>query len=519
MKEFDQIVFKLLKDKPELTNFNRGIEKEGLRVTNAAKMAQTSHSNRLGSKLTHPYITTDYGESLLEFITPVESNIDHTIEFLKDLHRITYLQSGELIWSSSIPCILEGDAKIKIADFGKSNIGKLKKIYREGLNHRYGKSMQSIAGLHYNFSLPDAFWTELKNEISSDDSIIELKNQYYFRLIRNFRRYHWILYYLFGASPVVDKSFIENKTHDLESITKNTWGLPFATSLRMGKLGYTSDAQKEINLCFNGLESYIDSLENARLQSYPPYEKIGLKDDEGNYKQLNTGILQIDNEFYSPIRPKHVAKSCQSALQALHKNGVEYIEIRCLDLNPFCEVGIDESSIKFLDAFLMFCLLGEEEVIEKTECDEIKSNVNYVVNNGRNPELVLVQKGQTITLKDYGLEIIEKIKNVGEVLESSIKGTMDAINWQQKKFMDSDMTPSGRIMGSLKQKQLSFVEFTLQQSVDNRSFLREKHMLESTLREYEKIAKDSLLQQKEIEQSDEIEFDEFLAQYYEKIKI
>ena len=142
-----------------LTQIGRGIERECLRVTAEGTLAQTPHPRALGSALTHPSITTDYSEALLEFITPVSRDIDETLDILARIHGFVYRQLGdELLWSSSMPCIVSGDAGIPVARYGQSNVGRMKTVYRYGLGHRYGRLMQAIAGVHYNFSMPEAYW-------------------------------------------------------------------------------------------------------------------------------------------------------------------------------------------------------------------------------------------------------------------------------------------------------------------------------------------------------------------------
>ena len=142
------------KENPELvSNIRQGVERECLRSLTDGAASLEPHAKALGSKLTHPFITTDYAENLLEYIGGVHSSTDKLLEELEALHAYTVENSnGEILWPSSMPCLLPEEDKIPIACYGKSNTGKLKSLYRLGLGHRYGRSMQSIAGVHYNFS-------------------------------------------------------------------------------------------------------------------------------------------------------------------------------------------------------------------------------------------------------------------------------------------------------------------------------------------------------------------------------
>ncbi|MGB2002647.1 MAG: glutamate--cysteine ligase, partial [Porticoccaceae bacterium] len=344
------------------TGIVRGIEKESLRVDPTGHLAMTPHPSALGSALTHPSITTDYSEALLEFITAPSASIDEVLHELDEIHRYTYQHIGdELLWVSSMPCQLGDDSSIPVGKYGSSNVGKMKQVYRVGLGNRYGRLMQTIAGIHYNFSVPDELWQELQRASGDTQSLQDFKTQGYFATIRNFRRYSWLLLYLLGAAPAVCKSFVRGREHQLQPVGDDSHSLytPYATSLRMGDLGYQSKAQSSLVVCYNDLDQYVRTLRSALEQPYPAYDEIGLKDERGNYKQLNTALLQIENEFYSSIRPKRTAEMGETPIHALQDRGVEYIEVRCIDLNPLVPNGINAETIRFVDTFLLFCLLQD----------------------------------------------------------------------------------------------------------------------------------------------------------------
>ncbi|HTM59490.1 MAG TPA: glutamate--cysteine ligase, partial [Burkholderiales bacterium] len=273
-----------------LRGIRRGIEKESLRVRPDGTLAQTLHPQALGAALTHPHITTDFSESQLELITGAHTSVERCLEELTHIHQVVYKHIGdEVLWCASMPCNLPADNLIPIGRYGTSNVGRAKTVYRLGLSHRYGRRMQAISGIHYNFSLPD------------------VTDEQYFGLIRNFRRASWLLLYLFGASPTVCASFIAGRRHELAELAPGTFYAPHATSLRMGRLGYQSDAQASLCVSYNNLEHYTASLYDALTQPYQDYERIGIRDGD-DYKQLNTTLLQIENEFYSSIRPKRRIK-------------------------------------------------------------------------------------------------------------------------------------------------------------------------------------------------------------------
>ena len=215
----------------ELLTFNRGIEREALRVSPAGSLAQTPHPAAFGSKLTHPKVTTDFSEAQLELITPVVRSTRAAIDDLDQIHRYLYKELGdELLWSASMPCVLENDDVIPLAYYGTSNLGRLKTTYRSGLGYRYGRAMQTICAVHYNFSFADSFWQWLKSAENSDESDKDYTTRRYFDLMRNFRRWSWLLTYLFGASPAVCNSFVQQREHELIRFDEGTFYLPHATS-------------------------------------------------------------------------------------------------------------------------------------------------------------------------------------------------------------------------------------------------------------------------------------------------
>ncbi|MDI3325093.1 glutamate--cysteine ligase [Pontibacterium granulatum] len=500
---------------PLLKGILHGIEKEGLRVDLQGQLAETDHPTALGSALTHSHITTDYSEALLEFITPVFKQSGDALTFLADLHQFTYANmNGELIWSASMPCHLPDESAIPIARYGSSNVGTLKSVYREGLNFRYGKMMQTIAGIHYNFSLPEALWPEYQVFCENQDRVQDFRSAQYFTLIRNFRRYSWLLLYLFGASPALSKSFMKDKPHALESLDDDTFYLPYATSLRMSDLGYSNKAQASLNICFNHLATYAESLHQAINTPYAAYEKIGVKVD-GQYRQLNTNILQIENEYYSDIRPKRVTHSGEKPLHALRERGVEYIEVRNTDINPFLPLGIDQTQADFIDLFLITCLLAEDAEISNCECERIHANHDLVVTRGREPGLMLQRKDDKIELTRWGHELLDKIQLTADMMDQ-VDGSSRysaSLSAQRSKLDDPSLTPSAQVLKALQDDQLSYEQFVLQQSAAHRETLLQHTLSEEAGSYLQRQAEESLQEQAEIEARDNQDFDQFLAEY------
>ncbi len=504
------------------TNIGRGVEKEGLRVTPTAQIAQSHHPEALGSTLTHHSITTDYSEALLEFITPVHKEIDDTIRYLSNLHAFTLENIGdEAIWPGSMPCVLAGDESIPIADYGSSNIGMLKHVYRQGLAVRYGRIMQSIAGIHYNFSLCDAFWETYQRKFDaaktpSGQNLQDFKSAHYFSLIRNFRRYSWILHYLFGASPVLDETFLDGREpeeHGLQKMGEQTWGLPYATSLRMSDLGYQNSAQQDLHISYDSLEDYVATLSTAIHQPYREYQDIGVKRGD-LFQQLNTNILQIENEYYSDIRPKRVTRSGEKPVAALRDRGVEYIEVRILDINPFINEGISSQQIRFMDAFLLYCLFAQCPLQSDTRCMETRDNQTKVIQRGRDPELTLESQGRQVPLKDAATELLDAIMQIANILDKA-HDTFDyssAVFAQQAKVDDVSLTPSGQTMQMIEQGK-EFIEIMREQANQQKTHFSSIDTDEAFIAEMQKEATESLAKQAQMEASDTQDFESFLQDY------
>ncbi len=500
-----------------LTDIQRGIEKESLRITPTGKLAQTSHPVSLGSPLTHPHITTDFSEALLEFITPVSDSIEHSLEWLDRIHRYVYSQlNDEELWVTSMPCLLEGDDNIPVAQYGHSNVARMKTVYRKGLGHRYGRLMQTISGIHYNFSVPDSLWPLLQQQDGDNDSLQNYKTKAYFGLIRNFRRYSWLLIYLFGASPAICKSFLNGRTVDyLEPMDYGTMHLPYGTSLRMGDLGYQSNAQASLKVCYNGLDSYIETLRQAITNAHPAYEKIGMEVD-GDYRQLSTSLLQIENEFYSPIRPKRVTESGEIPLGALKDRGVEYIEVRCIDVNPFLPLGIDAEQIRFIDSFLLFCLFNESPLCDEEDYRLMDENLKAVVNCGRNPELHLQTVTGSCSLKDWADSLMDRIESIALQLDQANggEGYQRACYQQRQKINDAALTPSAKVLTCLHEQSSPFFRFAMDQAQQLGESFRQRPLPSADQLYFEELAKQSLLRQQQIEQEDVLSFEDYLSQYY-----
>jgi glutamate--cysteine ligase len=524
MTKIDSLKQRAARLAPErLRDIRRGIEKESLRALPNGQLARTPHPDALGSALTHPRITTDFSESQIELVTGVHSSVPTCLAELTQIHQAVYdvLATSrvngsningngngngngsydEMLWAASMPCRLPVDEAIPIAQFGQSNVARARRVYRMGLSHRYGRRMQTISGVHYNWSIPGA---------SSDD---------YFGLIRNFRRLAFAPLYLFGASPAVGSTFVEGRKHSLSPLGNSgrTLYAPWATSLRMGRLGYQSEAQASLTASYNDLESYAASLQTALTEPYRAYEIVGIQGPGGDYNQLSTSLLQIENEFYGMIRPKRVTAPGERPLHALRERGVEYVEVRIMDLDPFAPIGIMADTARWLDLFLLYCLLSDSPPDCPEEIVEMKSNQLLTASRGREPGLILMRGGKPIALADWVHEIIEQLPPLAQKMDEALGDGFaysDALTRIKAIAAAPERLPSARVLHAITtQYNDSFTDFALAQSLAARETILALPYPPQLRERFTEMATRSVEEQAHIESLDTMPFEQYRREY------
>ncbi|NQW82036.1 MAG: glutamate--cysteine ligase [Polaromonas sp.] len=498
-----QLSDNLLKDltPARLKGMRRGLEKESLRAQASGALALTPHPAALGSALTHPHITTDFSESQLELVTGAHLDAARTLAELTEMHQFTYREmqkaGDEMLWVSSMPCGLPTDETIPIARFGSSNVGRAKSVYRMGLSHRYGRRMQTISGIHYNWSLPG------------------VSSEAYFGLIRNFRRHAFLLLYLFGASPAVCSSFVAGRQHELQQLSERTMFMPHGTSLRMGRLGYQSDAQASLAVSYNSLEGYAASLADALTRPYPAYEGVGVRNPGGDYNQLGDTLLQIENEFYGTIRPKRVIFPGERPLHALRERGVEYIEVRLMDLDPFVPVGIKAETMDFLDVFLLHCLQTDSPPDSPAEIAELARNQHRTAARGREPGLQLERRGQEVSLVGWGAELVAACAPLAATLDAT-HGTdrySRSLAAASAALQQPETLASARVLKAMQGFDDSFLQFVRDQSVKTQALLLDMPWSAEQQARLLQMSAQSIADQKKIEAADTLPFEIYRQQY------
>lgn len=499
-----------------LRDIKRGLEKESLRVTAEGRLAQTPHPTALGSTLTHPYITTDYSEALLEFITPVCDSMESLLGFLDEIHRFALSQmNDERMWVNSMPGPIADELEVPIAEYGNSNVGRMKHIYRVGLWKRYGRRMQTIAGIHYNLSFPETFWQALQKIEQSNEPLQDYISRRYFDLLRNFHRWYWLLILLFGASPAISENFIAEDTHrllkkDRQGLYRNT-----ATSLRMSDLGYQNNSQSGLHISYDSLDAYVRTLNHAIHTPEPNYLEIGVQKD-GAYQQLNANILQIENEFYSPIRPKRNTEPNERPTQALKRAGVEYIEVRVLDLDPFNPLGIGPETLRFVDLFVTFCLLEPSPLVHAGENIGAKQNGRQVVYNGQDPSAKLQRECRQINIHTWAKDLLKRLEPLVELFDSAHGGSQyrDTFRAQWEKLDNPSLLPAAQVLSAMREENLDFPSFGLKMAEQHYQHFRNRPLSDERQQFFAQAAATSLQQFQALEQADDISFEDYLANYF-----
>ncbi len=499
-----------------------GLEKECLRVSAQGTLSLKPHPPALGAALTHPSITTDFSEALLEIVTPPFDDMAQTLDFLSRTQAFVYSQlpADELLWATSMPCGLSSDCDVPIGQYGTSNVGMMKQVYRRGLALRYGRTMQAIAGVHYNYSYPDSFWellAEVDGIATADEDYVSSQ---YFALSRNILRYGWLIPYLFGASPAVCGTFFGERgaPERMSKLGKNTWFEPYATCLRMGEVGYQNNSDDTANRAadYNSLDGYVRFLQTAITTPSERYRAMGLHDKSGEWQQLNSRLLQIENEYYSSVRPKQITREMEMPSIALSKRGVRYVELRSLDVNAYHPLGISDEQLRFVESFLLFCMLEESPPLTIEDQAQFRRNLLSVAHNGRKPDLQLERGDSSVSLREWGSEILDVIGDLCDLLDQpgQQRRYCSSLTAQLEKIHDPAKTPSGQMLDELRGSDEDFFYFGLRMSKQHQEYFRQNPLSpEQQAQHHEQVAR-SLARQTEIEAADDISFEQFLDNYF-----
>jgi len=492
--------------KRSLREGKKGIEREALRIDNSGCISKESHKKYFGSALCHEYLTTDFSEALLEIVTPPFEKIVNLISFLSDSHHfVSNSLKNEQLWPLSMPPNFTTEEEIQIAKYGKSNLAKFKTTYRKGLAKRYGRTMQAISGLHFNYSLPDAMW-EWKY---ADDSRLN-KNEVYFNAIRNVHRKSWLILYLFGASPILNKNFLNHIPNGFRSYKDSVY-LPYATSLRMSHFGYQNTSQSNIEVSLNSMSEYVNDLFLLTNTKSSKYENSNLE-DLSDLPQLNDNQLQIEDEYYSMIRPKSSVASDIRPISKLINHGVDYIELRSVDIDPFSPIGIEESTLYFLEAFVLYSAFSSSPKFTRDDYQVFKKNNHTVSTMGRMKDICLQKDKEQILLKDWASNILEEMDPFFDILSISQEWRREYFN----SIQEPENTISGKFLRTILDSSERLDDFSLRISEKNKNdFLFLSKEDNKSWESFRNESRISLQKQKELENETQIDFNKFLEEYFD----
>jgi len=501
-----------------LKNSKIGLEKESLRVDKNGTISYKMHPEKFGASLTNRYITTDYSEALIEIVTPPCCSHKEVLNYLENIIAFIYKNlDQEYLWPASMPCIIAGDKSIPIAYYGTSNPARMKTTYRRGLGNRYGRVMQVISGIHYNYSFSDKFWEEYSLCINSKKNIQDFKSEQYFIISRNLLRNGWIVAYLFGCSPAVCKSYLSGKKTTMESFDDYTYYEKYATSLRMGDIGYQNNKEEDmgVHIDYNSIEKYAKSLDEAIKTPSIEYEKIGVHKD-GYYKQINSNILQIENEYYSTVRPKPDPNSKKRPAAALLEGGVNYVELRSIDNNIFSNTGIELTQLYFIELLVIHSLFSDNSEISEKEYVDIKNNLTNIAHKGRDKETKIIKKNKTVNIENELSKILNEMKDIAKIM-SSIKNDDNyeiCVQQQKEKIHNKKLLPSNLVIDRMKSKKISFYEFCMQNIWEQKKYFSSLKTDNNIFEILKEEAKLSLDKKNILEKSNKENYEEYIKKYF-----
>ena len=428
MVNLDKGLLKIIKDESLEDYFikaNFGLEKENVRVTERGNLALTPHPKAFGDREKNAYIKTDFSESQLEMVTPVCNTLEEVYSFICNLNKVVSLEimeNGEFLWPQSNPPILPREEEIPIAKLSNRE----DELYRENLSYKYGKKKQVISGIHYNFSFKEEFIKLLYKELKVEKDFREFKDDIYLRMARNFQKYHWLLIYLTGASPVFHESYIEEIKEEGEKLGEDSYYIKDDTSLRNSSYGYKN--KKDYYVSYNSIEEYASDIKNL------------VKDKE----------IQSIKEYYNPIRLKSLGS--EDMLESLLHKGIDYLEVRLLDLDPLSIQGVSKETLYLVHLFMIYTLLKENKEITYKDQEEFFKNHDMVALKGRNEEAVIYENGVPVLLKDKGREILSEMDEIVEILFSNNEEFKNVIKRALEKINNPHDTISEKLIKDIKEE-------------------------------------------------------------------
>ena len=377
-----------------------GFEKESQRVHADGSVVTTPHPKSFGSRSYHPYIQTDFAESQLELITPPNKKVEDSLRWLSAIHEVVLrsLPDDEYIFPLSMPAGLPPAEKIKVAQLDDP----ADVAYREHLVKSYGTYKQMVSGIHYNFQLDADLIQTLFKAQSEYQSAVEFQNDLYLKMAKNFLRYQWILLYLLSATPIVDRNYFKDGISPLKPNQ-------YVRSLRSSQYGYVN--APEIIVSYDSVEKYVETLEHWVAE----------------------GKLIAEKEFYSNVR----LRGAKKAREFLDK-GIQYLEFRLFDLNPFEPYGINLEDAKFIHHFILL-MIWLDETADQQAVELGKARLAEVAWEDPRSQTAYRAEGEAIL--NQLLIMLEQIGAEDEIAR--------IVKDKLAQFIDPEQTLCGRLVNAL----------------------------------------------------------------------
>ncbi|AWP25179.1 MULTISPECIES: bifunctional glutamate--cysteine ligase GshA/glutathione synthetase GshB [Paenibacillus] len=409
-----------------------GLEKENVRVDQDGKLALTPHPKAFGSKTENPYIQTDFSESQIEMITPAFESIEETYDFMEALQDIVSVElEGEYLWPSSNPPMLPEEKEIPIAKMSDLIADE----YRSELADKYGRKRQLLSGIHYNFSFDEKFLAKLYDIQERHKDFKEFKDAIYFKVARNLMRYRWLLIYLTGASPVFDNTYIQQCVNLADSHDNKSYYFPIMNSLRNSMCGYRNE--KSYYVSFNSAKEYVHDL-NRLIQKN---ELLSVK------------------EFYSPVRLK-TTKGINPC-QELVEDGVAYLELRFMDINPLHKIGISKEMMHFIHLFILFMLLKVDESFHEEDQRIADVNQDQVIMEGIKGYLNEPEYSQ-FTMEEMALAVIDEMKDMVQLLFPKNEDFQHILDDEKQKILHTELNVASRVKSDIQKS--SYLTYHLEKA-------------------------------------------------------
>jgi glutamate--cysteine ligase len=292
--------------------------------------------------------------------------------------------------------------------------------------------------------------------------------------------------------------------------TDATYSLQYATSLRMSPLGYANNRTGNMDVSFNDLDSYLGDLRRLVSTDHPDYL------NSVETPQINSKILQIENELYAYVRPKQpLLNNEERHITALKNRGIKYLEVRLIDINPFSPTGVTKQQLYFMRVFITYCLLSESDVFLAGEQDDIRKDNENISLYGRDNKQKVHFRGKSMPIQDaYGF-IADGLMAIATVLDSVEQDDnhIKSILHYNRMIQNMTMTPSCQLLAFMEKSNYSFHVASRKLSESHAALYKKAVHQPGALALQNAVATSSVEAKQIIESSDTVSFAKYIENY------